>query len=241
MNPSTTPAGGSATRPRLGLVVALLLAAIYCVGVHLLVVDHTMPALTLLVITAPWLMALASASLTATRRWSTSPTVTAIVVGFSIAATSFCVWRLGRWLSGRVDVLVFAESFVFLLSLTVLFGASLFGDREALITRLARIARGDDMTPAVVRYTRRVTAGWAMFFALAALVSAALFATQSRDLWSAFANLALWPLTALAFGVEYAIRLRVLPDIEHSSPLVGVRTFMHRDDVVVEPLRDAAR
>lgn len=223
------------------MVATLLVAAIYCVVVHLLIVDHTMPSLTLLVITSPWLAAGASAVSAAAKARSVSFVTTTLVIGVGLVLAACIVWELGVWLHGRVDVPIFAESFVFLLSLTLLFAASLVGDREAFVTRLARIARRGDMPPTVVRYTRRVTLGWAVFFALAAALSAALFATVSRELWSAFVNLALWPLTAVAFAIEYAIRVRVLPDVEHMSPLVGVRTFMHRDDVGIESAQDARR
>lgn len=216
-------------------IASLIVVAIYCVAVHVLIVDHTMPSLTLFVISAPWLVAAGSAFLTATRAWSRSGIVTVVVVGFDVAAGAFCVWQVGRWLGARIDLPIFAESFLFLSWLAVLFAASLRGDREALVTRLARSARRGDMPPAVVRYTRRVTAGWAAFFALAATTSALLFATQSREAWSAFVNLALGPSTVAVFAIEYAIRRRVLPDVAHVSPMAGVRAFMQRGNTGIDP------
>jgi uncharacterized membrane protein len=240
MDPSVTVITSSPRFLRLGTIATLLAGAAYCVVVHVLIVDLSMPSTTLLVISAPWLMALGSVSLTETRTWSTSRTTTVVITGFTVASASFCLWELGKALGGRVDLPIFAESFVFLVSLGVLFGSSLVADREALVTRLARIARQGDMTPAVILYTRRVTAAWALFFALMAGVSAVLFTTQSREVWSAFVNLALWPLTAAGFAIEYVVRLRVLPDIRHESPMAGVRAFMHRDDGDSETARSSS-
>jgi|GEM_PF-710529 len=211
---------------------AVIAAAVYFVVLHRLIVDHTMAPLALMLIAAPWLIAGASACAKAMTGRPAARIVLGVVV-FGIAMG--LVARCGSVLDERVEWLAYLENLLFVLSLAGLFASSLFGPREALVTRLARVARQGDMPPAVVRYTRRVTMAWAAFFATAALVSTVLFATASREVWSAFVNLALWPSTVLAFGVEYAIRVRVLPQGAHTSPLDGMRLFMDRDRCDVEP------
>jgi len=206
-----------------GLGVACVVG--YFVALHLLIVDHTMASLTLMVIAGPWLVAAASSCAKAMAARPASR-VGLTVLLFAIAMS--LVARCGDVLHDRVDSLAYVENLVFVLSLAGLFASSLFGPREALVTRFARIAHGD-MPPVVVRYTRGVTLAWAVFFAAAALVSTLLFALAPRATWSAFVNLALWPLTALGFGIEYAIRVRALPQIEHTSPFAGARAFMQRE------------
>jgi hypothetical protein len=43
--------------------------------------------------------------------------------------------------------------------------------------------------------------------------------------WSVFANFLSFPLILLMFALEYAVRLRTLPDLEKHSILAGVRAF----------------
>ena len=218
------------------MAVTVIVAIAYLVAIHWSIVDHTMPSLTLMLIAAPWLIAIASAcAKTIVGRPIARVVVT---VGFFVAGTAL-VARGGSLLRDRVDALVYIENLIFMLSLAALFAISLIGPRDALITRLARMARRDDMPALVIRYTRRVTLAWALFFVAVAAISTVLYTTQSRETWSAFVNLALWPLTALAFGIEYAIRVRSLPPIDHLSPLASMRLFMQRDRFGVDTEFDA--
>ena len=77
-----------------------------------------------------------------------------------------------------------------------------------------------------VRYTRRVTAAWALFFAAIVAIMVALFAAAPRRVWSLFANFCILPLVALMFIAEYAVRRRVLPQAERGGILAAVRTFL---------------
>lgn len=104
------------------------------------------------------------------------------------------------------------------------FAVSLKSGRMPLCSRLAALAHGE-LAPEVVRYTRQVTQAWTVYFGLTTLVSGLLFFLAPLDIWSAFANF-LSPAALIAtFLVEYAVRLRVLPRMKHSSMLASVRGF----------------
>lgn len=206
---------------------------------HALIAGGEWPVLALGLVVLPWVVALLSSLLAsdadpATRTWRRVGTVAALAVLGGLG------WRYGADLAPRADLLLYLENLLFLLALVALFATSLRGGREALVTRLARVVRNGDMPPSVVRYTRLVTLAWAGSFALLAMVSTALFLTQSRTVWSAFVNLAIWPLVAGGFVVEYAIRRRVLRDVHHIPMMAGVHAFrrhatLDRGDIAGKP------
>jgi uncharacterized membrane protein len=104
------------------------------------------------------------------------------------------------------------------------FGQSLRGRRQALCTLLADKVHGP-LTPQEVLYTRRVTAAWALFFALITAVTVWLFAFVPLRTWSLFANFCVLPLIALMFMGEYAIRRRALPQVPRRGILAAVRVY----------------
>ena len=104
------------------------------------------------------------------------------------------------------------------------FGLSLFGRRTALCTQLADKLHGP-LTAQELRYTRRVTAAWALFFLLIAAATLGLFILAPLRIWSLFANFCVLPLIGLMFIAEYAIRLRVLPQVQRPGILAAVRVY----------------
>jgi uncharacterized membrane protein len=128
---------------------------------------------------------------------------------------------------------VFAKNFsvVYLLQeagfysiMSLSFGQSLLGRRQALCTLLADKVHGP-LTPQEVLYTRRVTAAWAVFFALITAATVWLFAFAPLRTWSLFANFCVLPLIALMFVGEYAIRRRALPQVPRRGILAAVRVY----------------
>ncbi len=111
--------------------------------------------------------------------------------------------------------------------LAVSFAGSLRPGATALCTELADKLHGP-LTPREVRYSRRVTAAWAIFFALIVAITVVLFATAPLRLWSLFANFCILPLVALMFLAEYAVRRRVQPQADRGGILAVVRTFLAR-------------
>jgi uncharacterized membrane protein len=109
--------------------------------------------------------------------------------------------------------------------LAAVFGTTLMHGRQALVTKLAEIVHRTTLAPDVLRYTRQVTLAWTLFFLATALVSSVLFCCASMQAWSIFANFLSFPLILLMFAVEYAVRLRKLPNLERHSIMAGVRAF----------------
>lgn len=112
--------------------------------------------------------------------------------------------------------------------LAAVFGATLMRGREPLVTKLAETVHRTALPPEVLRYTRQVTLAWTFFFLATALVSSVLFCCASMKVWSVFANFLSFPLILLMFAVEYAVRLRKLPNLEKHGIMDGVRAFWKR-------------
>jgi uncharacterized membrane protein len=104
------------------------------------------------------------------------------------------------------------------------FGVSLLGRRVALCTQLADKVHGP-LTPQEVRYTRRVTAAWALFFILITGATFGLFLFAPLHVWSLFANFCVLPLIGLMFVGEYAVRRRALPQVPRRGILAAVRVY----------------
>jgi uncharacterized membrane protein len=104
------------------------------------------------------------------------------------------------------------------------FGYSLLGNRVPLCTRLADKVHGP-LTPQEVLYTRRVTAAWTLFFVLMTAATFGLFGFAPLRTWSLFANFCAVPLMALMFVAEYAVRRRVLPQVQRRGILAAVRIY----------------
>jgi uncharacterized membrane protein len=91
------------------------------------------------------------------------------------------------------------------LGLLTLFAASLAPGREAIITIVARRARGA-LSDELLHYTRCVTIAWCCFFAAQLATSLLLWLLAPLVWWSVFVNLCTVPLVALMFGAELAYR-----------------------------------
>jgi uncharacterized membrane protein len=104
------------------------------------------------------------------------------------------------------------------------FGQSLLGRRVALCTQLADKVHGP-LTPQEVRYTRHVTAAWALFFIAITAATVGLFLFAPLRVWSLFANFCVLPLIGLMFVAEYAVRRRVLPQAPRRGILAAVRVY----------------
>jgi uncharacterized membrane protein len=104
------------------------------------------------------------------------------------------------------------------------FGQSMLGNRVALCTQLADKIHGP-LTPQEVRYTRRVTAAWALFFILIFAVTVGLFLFAPLRVWSLFANFCVLPLIGLMFVAEYAVRKHALPQVRRRGILAAVRVY----------------
>lgn len=91
-------------------------------------------------------------------------------------------------------------------AMLIIFARSLTGGQESVITSLALRMRGP-LNPVVLRYTRRVTLAWCVFFAAQLVTSLTLFLWAPVAVWSMFINVANFPLVLVMFMLEYAYRL----------------------------------
>lgn len=105
-----------------------------------------------------------------------------------------------------------------------LFGRTLVSGRVPLITRLARLARGE-LPPELLRYTRQVTLAWTLVFALLTLELLLLRLWATPTVWSLFANAINYLLIALFFVGEYAVRVVLFRHLEHPGFVSYLRTL----------------
>jgi uncharacterized membrane protein len=114
-----------------------------------------------------------------------------------------------------------AAAYVFLLWL---FGRTLLRGGEALITRLARHTHGT-LSPKMVRYTRRLTLAWCIFFVAQLAASALLLKFASIESWSLFINVLNFPLLGLMFAGDYLYRVIRHRDSPQASIVTAVQAY----------------
>lgn len=78
----------------------------------------------------------------------------------------------------------------------------------SLIERLARL-KEPDLPPSGVRYTRRVTQAWCVFFVLNGSIAAYTALYTSLATWTLYNGLISYLLMGLLFGAEFLLRLHV--------------------------------
>jgi uncharacterized membrane protein len=91
--------------------------------------------------------------------------------------------------------------------LLVLFGISLIHP-PSMVERLARL-REPDLPPAAIRYTRRVTAVWCIFFILNGAIALATALFASTKIWTFYNGLLSYLLMGALMAGEWLVRQRV--------------------------------
>lgn len=132
------------------------------------------------------------------------------------------------WLSFGGLSLVFALPVLIFVSLGMLFGVTLLPGRKPLISAYVEL-QYDTVSPAMYRYTRNVTATWAVFFAVMAAQSLLLARYAPVEIWSLFANCLNYVFVLALFAGEYLVRKRVLQDRPHASFPQFLRTLARTD------------
>ena len=146
------------------------------------------------------------------------------MAGGGLAVLGLLAW-LWPALRQNVALLYYVQHVGTNLALATLFGRSLLGRREALVTQFSRKAHGGVISVAKARYTRQVTIAWTIFFLATALLSTLLFWLAPPAAWSVFANLLTVPLILLMFAVEYGFRHRLLAPGDRSSVADTIRGY----------------
>ena len=105
-----------------------------------------------------------------------------------------------------------------------LFALSLRGGREPVISRIARLERGE-LPAELALYTRRLTWMWTVFFALMTLLSGLLAVVAPLVVWSWFTNLVNYLLVGLLFFGEFVYRRVRYRNYHHASPFQVIRSI----------------
>ena len=153
-----------------------------------------------------------------------------------LAAAALAALALKAELGGGLapEHLYLAEHVAIHLFLAFTFGVTLRRGAQPLIARLAERVH-DGLTPAMERYTRKVTLAWTVYFCAMAALSVAVHALAPFTTWAMFANL-LTPLALVAMFVgEYTLRYRLHPEFERASLKDMVRAYSRRAEPTAPP------
>ena len=140
------------------------------------------------------------------------------------ATLAWHAWRGGGLAPGSIYV---AQHVAIHVLLAFVFGLTLVGGRESLVTALARRVHGA-MTPAMASYSRKVTVVWTVYFVAMALLSLALYALAPFASWAAFANLATPVAMVALFIGEYLLRYRLHPEFERATLSQALNAYADR-------------
>lgn len=121
---------------------------------------------------------------------------------------------------------LYLPPFIIQSGLLWLFGSSLRTGREPLISRIARLVfqQQDEVT---LRYTRRVTLLWTLFFCALLVETLLLTLFASLEVWSLFANVINYLLIVLLFSAEFTYRRLRFP--QRTSPRQLITIFRSTD------------
>ena len=198
-----------------GLGVAALAIA-YAILAHVSNSDPGARALGVMLAVGPLL------AVVLTPTWRSGYRLSSLILGALAGFAMYCYWPV---LAEHFPWLYLLQQAGAYALLGFSFGRSLAVGRIPLCTRWATLVQGP-LAPAVVRYTRSVTAAWTLFFALMTTTLIVLFVLAPLPVWSAFANFGGLPLIGTMFVGEYFVRGRALPDMQHAGILAGVRAFL---------------
>lgn len=152
------------------------------------------------------MLSLALLAIIAPRRWRR-----AVIALFAVVA-------LIALASGQGTQLSYLPPIVINLGLAAWFGVTLRAGNEPMISRFARIERGQ-LAPDLVAYTRRLTLVWALFFLAMAATSAVLAILPSPAPWAWFTSFGNWICVAALFFGEHLYRRRRFAHYPHVSPM----------------------
>lgn len=154
--------------------------------------------------------------------WRSAAPLSALLLACLAAALLYFCWPLLERNFSKVYLLEECSLYG-LLAFT--FGRSLRAGDTPLCTRLADRVHGP-LTPLELRYTRRVTAAWALLFGAITAAIFILFVSAPLRVWSLFANFGTLPLVALMFVAEYLVRRRVVPQADRRGILAAMQVFL---------------
>jgi uncharacterized membrane protein len=152
-------------------------------------------------------------------RWSGAP-----LAVLAAAVVAFLLYRYWPFLTQNFPIVYLIQQCGFYAIMAFTFGRSLLKGRVPLCTQLADKVHGP-LSVLELRYTRNVTIAWVIFFLLNLAVTVLLFEFAPLRTWSLFVNFFSLPLILLMFVAEYAVRRRVLPQVQRNGLIATLRVY----------------
>lgn len=199
------------------LLVVLVVVG-YPVAMHLLLTSGQWPLLTLLLALAPFALLPLSLITGGHLAWG-------LLAAAALLAASAWGWQT---LLQRQDLIYLLQNVGMQGLMALVFGHTLLGGREPLISQLARRIHRDDYSPAIARYTRQATWAWTLYFVAMGLTSVVLFVSAPLAIWSYFVNFISFLTLGAMFVAEYAVRRWRLRGIRHMSLLQSVKLYWEK-------------
>jgi uncharacterized membrane protein len=153
--------------------------------------------------------------------WRWSGWLPALLLGSAAALLLAHYWPL---FTRNFSVVYLLQQCGFYAIMTASFGRSLLKGRVPLCTQLADKVHGP-LSPLELRYTRQVTVAGVCFFFANLATTFVLFEFAPLRVWSLFVNFCALPLILLMFVAEYAVRRRVLPQVQRSGLMATLRVY----------------
>jgi uncharacterized membrane protein len=153
--------------------------------------------------------------------WRWNGVVLAILLSAAVLLLLQHYWSL---LTENFPIVYLIQQCGFYILMVWTFGRSLLEGRVPLCTELADRIHGP-LSDLELRYTRHVTLAWVVFFAVNIAITFTLFALAPLRTWSFFVNFVSLPLVLLMFVAEFAVRRRVLPQVQRHGLIATLRTY----------------
>jgi uncharacterized membrane protein len=147
-----------------------------------------------------------------------------ISLPLALLAAAIVLMNVWRQIEHNFPLMFMLQEVGVYLMLAFGFGRSLLAGQMPLCTQWALMLHGPLPEP-VQRYTRSVTLAWTAFFVAISLTSALLFRFAPLRVWSVFSNFLTLPLAALMFAIEYGLRRRRLPWMQHATLVDTARAY----------------
>ena len=204
-----------ATGRRAQLAAVLLFLVAYSVLSHYSNLNPQAHDLRTLLALAPML----TLGLVLVWRWSG-----ALIASLAAAAAALLLRAFWPLFAQNFPIVYLVQQVGFYFIMAFTFGRSLRKGSVPLCTQLADKVHGP-LSALELRYTRRVTLAWVIFFLLNLAANVLLFEFAPLRAWSMFVNFCSLPLILLMFVAEYAVRRYVLPQVHRSGLIATLRVY----------------
>ena len=152
-------------------------------------------------------------------RWSG-----ALMALLAAAATAYLLRAFWQLFAQNFSIVYLLQQAGFYSIMAFTFGRSLRKGSVPLCTQIADKVHGP-LSALELRYTRQVTVAWVIFFLGNVAANFLLFEFAPLSVWSVYVNFCSLPLILLMFAAEYAVRRRVLPQVQSSGLIATLRVY----------------